>query len=466
MIAAIALDLGSTSIKAGLLGREGELSHVVSKPVPPIFSDGGRYESDTLEYIKSAEQVLAQCLSQTNKLPPLGLCSQRSSFLIWNASNGEPITPLISWQDTRGAASCDALRAKEPLITSLTGLRLTPYYFATKLRVIFMEFPEWLAKLKNGKYLAGTLDTYLIWRWTAGKHFVTDASMAARTLLMDIHRQQWSTELGEIFGIPLGILPQIMPSTGLAIRLDSGLNLQASGADQSAAFIASVGTDSNAALVNLGTGGFVMRVVSRPENALQANEGYLHTLLYQDSKANAYVAVEGTINSIAAALANYPVTECGIADLAANDIFCLAEPSGLGAPYFRTDLGFLYSHSIKNLSRRQIAALLLEGVIFRVARILEDFHRESAFESVYLSGGLSTLLFLQQGIAQCLPMKVYLLHEKDASLLGAGLLASGMGISGRVLEPIVIADDESRLINKYQRWKIWFDDLLSRHSDL
>lgn len=464
MHAAISLDLGSTSIKAGLLGREGELSHVVSQPVPAITPDGGRYESNAVDYAKVAESVLAECLSKTNEPPPLGVCSQRSSFLIWDANNGQPITPLISWQDTRGAASCDALRANEPLIFSRTGLRLTPYYFAPKLRVLLQAFPQWLEKLKCREYLVGTLDTYLIWRWTGCKHFVTDASMAARTLLMDIHRRQWSAELCEIFGIPLNILPQIIPSTGLAIRLDNGLILQASMGDQSAAFFASVGSECNAALVNLGTGGFVMRDVTRQENVNQAKSGYLRTLLYQDSTANLHIACEGTLNSIAAALADYPVTECQIDDLATNDIFCLSEPSGVGAPYFRSDLGVQYSHSIDNLSRRQVAALLLEGIIFRVARILEDFHRESAIEPVYLSGGLSGLIFLQQGLAQCLPMRLYRLQEKDASLLGAGLLAAGMHVSGRALEPIVIAGDASRLIIKYQRWKIWFDDLLSRNS--
>ena len=460
MIVAIALDLGTTSIKAGLLQQDGVLSNIVFQPVPEMVSDGGRYESNALAYAKIAEQVLGQCLMQANNFPSLGLCSQRSSFLIWEAESGQPLTPLISWQDTRGAASCDALNEREPLIRELSGLRLTPYYFAPKLRVLLQEVPQWREHLESGKYRVGTLDAFLIWRWTGGRHYVTDASMAARTLLMDIRRQQWSAELCEIFGIPIGILPQIRPSVGLSIQLDNGLILQASMGDQSAAYFASVGADSDAALVNLGTGGFVMREMTQENNDL---DGYLRTLLYQD-KLTPHIAIEGTLNSIAAALNSYPVTECGAEDLARSDMFCLAEPSGLGAPYFRNDFGLYFSQPVDHLHPHQIATLLLEGIIFRVARILEDFHHEAAIERVYLSGGLSELPCLQQGIALCVPISVYRSQQKDTSLLGAGLLAAGILTANKLFEPLVVAGDAARLLEKYRQWKIWLNELLSKSA--
>jgi len=188
MITAIALDLGSTSIKAGLLDGNGMLSDIIALPAPKITANNGCYESNALAYAEAAEEVLGACLAQTDGSPPLGMCSQRSSFLIWERASGQPLTPLISWQDNRGAASCDAVRASEPLIRELTGLRLTPYYFAPKLRVVLQNHPQWRDRLERGELLVGTLDTFLIWRWTSGRHFVTDASMAARTLLMDIYQ--------------------------------------------------------------------------------------------------------------------------------------------------------------------------------------------------------------------------------------------------------------------------------------
>lgn len=460
MIAAIALDLGSTSVKAGLLQADGELIGIVAMPAPVITVDGEYRESDALAYAHTAEQVLEKCLSQTSPLPPLGLCCQRSSFLIWEKASGRPVTPLISWQDMRGSQSCEALRDKGLQISDLSGLRLTPYYFAPKLRVLLQEHPQWRARLESGEYLAGTLDTFLVWRWTGGVHHVTDASMAARTLLMDVRRMQWSPALCDIFDIPLAALAQIVPSIACAIPLDNGLTLQACVGDQSAAYFASIGADSKAALVNLGTGGFVMRGMEQEKFELM---GYLRTLLYRDRASSSHVAVEGTLNSIAAALAGYPVSECRAEELATSDIFCLAEPGGLGAPYFRSDFGIRFSHPVAHLSPREIAALLIEGIVFRVARILEDLHRASPVERVYLSGGLSELPCVQQGLAQCVTIPVYKLLQRESSLLGAALMAAGMSNAGGVPHTVIVADEGARMREKYTRWKGWLDALLMQN---
>ena len=461
-VSAIALDLGTTSIKAGLLDQDGVLGNVVAKPAPKITADGGRYESDALAYAAVAEQVLGECVARAGDCKVLGLCSQRSSFLIWERATGQPVTPLISWQDNRGAASCEALRAQENSIREITGLPLTPYYFAPKLHVLLQDHPQWRTRLERGEWLAGTLDTFLIWRWSGGEHYVTDASMAARTLLMDIRQRQWSPQLCGLFGIPSGILPEIKSSAGLQLRLNNGLLLQASVGDQSAALIASAGENCAEALVNLGTGCFVVRCL--PEGNLPAEKfalnGYLRTLVYQDSAQRAHFAVEGTLNSIAAALAPHPVNECRVEDFAVDNILCLAEPSGLGAPYFRNDIGIRFSQPVEHLPQRRIAALLLEAVIFRVARILEDFHRETAIERVYLSGGLSELTCLQQGIARCVPFDVYRLLQAESSLQGAALLAAGMAQCRREAERIPAGRNGQALLEKYRRWKEWFTALL------
>lgn len=528
VISAIALDLGTTAIKAGLLDSAGNLINMVAQAAPEVAGDGGRYESDALAYAQTAEQVLASCRSVYAAALPglaLGMCCQRSSFLIWVRASGQPATPLISWQDTRGIASCEALQDSEGLIHARTGLRLAPYYFAPKLRVMLNEHPDWRAPLERGEWLVGTLDTFLIWRWSGGRHHVTDASMAARMLLMDIGRQCWSPELCALFGIPVSMLPRIRPSAGMNLLLDElpatcgNLLLQASLGDQSAALIASVGEDrpdtgvNSSVLVNLGTGGFAMRYLSGPDReggvfdsgdairrarvltglahqefhphlnpppqgvgnqapsplrekggmGVEADDymlaGYLRTLVYRDS--HTHFAIEGTLNSIAAALAPYPVDACSSADLGQGEIFCLAEPSGLGAPYFRNDIGIRLSAPVAHLTAQQIGFLLLEGIIFRVARMLEDFHRASPIERVYLSGGLSELACLQQGIALFAPCDVFRLQQKDASLLGAALLASGVSVAPhRDAEKIVVTPGNPALPEKYRRWKEWFDALL------
>lgn len=460
MIVAVALDLGTTNIKAGLLAQDGSLRNIASLPAPRIAIDGGRYESDALAYAEAADAVLAGCLVQTEARPSLGICSQRSSFLIWESTSGTPVTPLISWQDDRGAEICVALHGQESTIRELSGLPLTPYYLAPKLLVLLREHPAWRERMHSGEWLLGTLDTFLIWRWTGGRQHVTDVSMAARALLMDIHTRQWSPALCGLFDIPQQALPQIVPSTGLGLRLDNGLTLQASMGDQSAALLASIVIGRREALVNLGTGGFV--VCYLPEGR-SAPKGYLQTLVWQDAARQVHLACEGTLNSIAAALAVYPVGACRVEALASDEIFCLAEPSGLGAPYFRGDLGVTFSEPIENLPVQRIALLLQEGIIFRVVRILEDFQREFGIERVYLSGGLSNLPCLQQGIARCVPLDVFHLSQTDASLLGAAQLAAdSVALEPEKSERIRVTLRSTELLMKYQLWKKWLDGLLQQ----
>lgn len=460
-ISAIALDLGTTSIKAGLLAGHGELTHIAVYRAPKIDGDGGHYESDALAYAETAEQALNDCIALAGDCKTLGLCCQRSSFLVWEQFTGQPLTALISWQDNRGAASCAALRMHGNVIRNISGLPLTQYYFAAKLRVVLQENPGWLPRLESGELRVGTLDSFLIWRLTGGRYFITDASMAARTQLMDIHQQQWSTQLCKLFDIPPGILPDIRTSAGIGLQLDNGLVLQSCVGDQSAALYASVCEDQSEALVNLGTGCFVIRYL--PDGGTASN-GYLQTLVYQDSEQHAHFATEGTLNSVAVALAPYPVGVCSVDDLAVDDIYCVAEPSGLGAPYFRGDIGTRYSGPVAHLTQRRIAALLLEAVIFRVARILEEFHRESAIERVFLSGGLSGLICLQQGIAACVPFEAHHLPQSETSLQGAALLAAGMEPANRRNSAAIPATENAALRKKFLGWKLWLDGLLSAAS--
>lgn len=460
MSAAIALDLGTTRIKAGLVSLSGAVDSIVSRRAPAILEQGGRFESDALAYAETVDEVLRVCLAMETL--PLGMCSQRSSFLVWERANGCPVTPLISWQDTRGAASCEALSASASRIRELAGLPLTPYYLGPKLRMLMQELPQLRERLLAGEWLLGTLDTYLIWRWTGGREFVTDVSMAARTLLMDVRGLQWSQELCALFEVPISVLPRITASAGLGLKLDNGLTLQASMGDQSAALLATLGEGKHEAMVNLGTGGFVACYLPQGRTA---PDGYLQTLLWQDGKGRLHQACEGTLNSIAAALKPYPDDACEPGKLALDDIFCLSEPSGLGAPYFRGDLGVRFSEPLDGLTPSRIAVLLQEGIIFRVARILEDFQREFGLERVFLAGGLSKQPCLQQGIADCSPCACYRLERADAGLAGAGLAAAGKDFCGSSgAERIMPGGAAARLAEKYARWKTWLDGLLAERS--
>ncbi|MGR9100967.1 MAG: FGGY family carbohydrate kinase [Gammaproteobacteria bacterium] len=460
MTHAAALDLGTTSIKACLIGGDGRPTKLLSAPAPEILCAGGRYESSASAYLDSAEGLLERLPKPAGETP-LGLSCQRSSFLVWESGTGAAVTKLISWQDRRGEEFCRALKGSEPQVRRLTGLRLTPYYFAPKVAGLLATRPDLRRGLENGRLLIGTLDSFFIWRWTGGAHHVTDASMAARTLLLDIHAGNWSRELCALFGIPMSSLPQLVPSTGLGLRLNNGFMLEASMADQSAAFLSVAGQGDGGVLANLGTGCFVLARL--PERARRIPEGYLTTLISLDSETGPVFAAEGTLNSTASALKDYPVGECRPDDLnGAENVYCIAEPSGLGAPYFRGGPGVVFSRSTDSLPRRQIAALLLEGIAFRVARILEDFNETIGVRCVYLSGGLSELPLLGQGIAWCSRAEVRRLSDKEASLLGAAFQAARLG--GQIAvktDKLSNSGAPSGFLAKYRRWKKWLDGLLA-----
>lgn len=458
---AIALDLGTTLIKAGVVDSNCQLKSFSSLSAPEISVKDGCYESDALLYVKKTEQLLHKYLIHSGKSSRLGIACQRSSFLLWEKSSGRPVTPFISWQDSRGADSISRLRRKERVIQNLTGLRLAPYYLAPKLSVLLEQRPELRAGLEQGDLLVGTLDSFIIWRWSSGNYYQTDASMAARTLLMNIHQQHWSSELCSSFAINPAWLPRIKPSTNLNQRLKQDIVLQASVADQSAALLASVDDGPKQVLVNLGTGGFVIRF--QTDQSVLVNKNYLYTLVYQDQHRRSYFAIEGTLNAIGSALVKYPYTECRFEDLGQNpDVFCIAEPSGIGAPYFRTNSGLVFSDNIDSLTQQQIAVLLLEAIIFRVVRILNDFNQEDKITCVILSGGLSELDCLRQGIARCSGLEVYKLLQKESTLLGAGILALNLNADFESeTEHINVTCGNMAILKKYQRWKKWFDQLLN-----
>jgi glycerol kinase len=179
-----------------------------------------------------------------------------------------------------------------------------------------------------------------------------------------------------------------------------------------------------------------------------------------DSQQRVHMACEGTLNSIAAAFGAYPVENCSPDVLASDGIYCVAEPSGLGAPYFRRDIGLSFSEPVAYLDVHRVALLLQESIIFRVARIVEDLQRESDVDSVYLSGGLSNLPCLQHGIASLVPV-AYRLSQSDAGLIGVAQLASGADAgSFRQVQQIAGSESQVRLRQKFEGWKSWLDELL------
>jgi glycerol kinase len=225
------------------------------------------------------------------------MAAQRSSFLLWERESGNCVTPLISWEDRRCHDWCRQHEAKLSAMLSSTGLQLTPHYPAPKLAFIMEQDRGIKSQIDNGKLMFGQIDSYCLWRWS--RMHQVDLSMAARTLLMNIKSGQWSDELLTYFGIQESILPLVVSSCSRKIHLDPGGMLTASVADQSAAMISTLGLGYEGTLVNLGTGGFVLKFLGQEISTVP---GYLTGPVCSLSDGTVLDGIEGTINGIGALL--------------------------------------------------------------------------------------------------------------------------------------------------------------------
>ncbi|MEE9270619.1 MAG: FGGY family carbohydrate kinase [Candidatus Krumholzibacteria bacterium] len=467
---AAAIDLGSTRIKSGVLDATDELVDIRDTPAPPLAGDGLIRECEPAAYMEAASRLLAETLSHLPEDVPVGIASQRSSFLLWNAESGQPVTPMISWQDRRAHEWCLAhARHNENLVTD-TGLFLSPHYAAPKLAFLLTGDKALRQAARAGELRFGTLETYLVWRLTAGRVHVTDLTMAARTLLADPRSGRWSPRWLEAFGVAESLLPRIVPTWGRQDVLADGGVVTATVTDQAAGVIALLATEPGTGgrpdvLVNLGTGGFVTIPTG---DEMTFAEGYLSGPLISGPDGEVQYTIEGTVNGIGATLSQAPPGEL---DSTAVDpspgVFCSPDSSGLGAPYWRADVPFVLSRPDATLGALERRRVILEGIVFRIAGIIKALCGGAQPRSIVLSGGLLSERFIPQALASCLQHPVYVVDNKESTLLGAARLAAGEPhASPEVHQTPVEPESASYLPAKFPQWRVWMDDMLLKRPTI
>ncbi len=225
----LALDQGTSSSRAIVFNDQGHIVSLAQQEFPQIYPQPGWVEHDPLAIWHSqrdtAQKALAQCQLNAADIRAVGITNQRETTVLWHRQTGVPLHNAIVWQDRRTEALCQQWREQgaEPLVQQRTGLRLDPYFSATKLRWLLDHIPGARAQAQAGELAFGTVDTWLIWQLTSGKRHVTDISNASRTLLLNIHTGQWDDELLALFDIPRAVLPEVLPSVADFGQLQSGL---------------------------------------------------------------------------------------------------------------------------------------------------------------------------------------------------------------------------------------------------
>ena len=438
----LALDAGTTSTRAVLFGAGGEVLDVAQREFPQRYPRPGWVEHDP-EAIWDSQLACAREVVARAAEPPaaLGITNQRETVLVWDRRTGAPVAPAIVWQDRRTAAACEAIAADAAftrLIRERTGLLPDPYFSATKLAWLLDHVPGVRGRAEAGELAAGTVDTFLLWRFTGGRVHATDASNASRTLLYDIHRGRWDEELCARFGVPPALLPEVRDSAGdygtaEASVLGRAVAIRGVAGDQQAATFGQACLAAGMAKNTYGTGCFV--VMNTGTVARDSASGLLATVAWRLGGRTTY-ALEGAI-FVAGAAVQWLRDELGIVRTAAetaalaasldgnDDVYLVPAFVGLGAPYWDPRARGTIVGLTRGTTRAHLARAALEAVAYQSADVLEAMAADCGepLRELRIDGGMVTNDWLCQFQADVLEVPVVRPAVVETTALGAAALA-------------------------------------------
>ena len=299
----LALDQGTTSSRAIVFNHDGEIVNVSQKSFEQIFPKPGWVEHDPNEIWSSQMSVTAEVIAKVGisgkEIAAIGITNQRETTIVWDRETSKPIYNAIVWQDRRTSKYCDALKAEGhgDMIKEKTGLVLDAYFSATKLKWILDNIEGARDKAEQGKLCFGTVDTWLIWKLTRGKMFMTDVSNASRTRLLNIHTMEWDQELLNLFDIPQSILPEIKQSSEVygvtsTTLFSTKIPIAGVAGDQQAALFGQLCINPGMVKNTYGTGCFML--MNTGKKPVYSKNNLLTTVAWKMNGKTTY-ALEGSV---------------------------------------------------------------------------------------------------------------------------------------------------------------------------
>ena len=446
----LALDQGTTSSRAILFDRAGQVVSVAQQEFRQIFPQPGWIEHDANDIWRSqyaaAASALKQAGLQARDIDAIGITNQRETTLLWDRKTGEPVSNAIVWQDRRTAGRCDELRARghAAMIQKKTGLVLDAYFSGTKLQWLLDHVPGVRARALKGELAFGTVDSWLIWKLTGGRRHATDASNASRTLLFNIHTLQWDEKLLVLFDIPPSVLPQVVPSSGELAHTDAGLfgrpiRIAGVAGDQQAATFGQACYAPGMAKNTYGTGCFML--MNTGKSAVNSRHKLLSTVAWVGpgesvQRAQACYALEGSV-FVAGAAIQWLRDGLGIIR-SAQDVQALAEQvpdtqdvylvpafAGLGTPDWDAYARGALVGITRGTSGAHIARAALESIALQTVDVFGAMALDSgiALRELRVDGGASRNDLLMQLQADFLGVPVVRPRVTETSALGVAYLA-------------------------------------------
>jgi glycerol kinase len=438
----LALDQGTTSSRAVLLGQDGRVHGQAQTPFRQIFPQPGWVEHDPVEIWSSqfgvAMEALAQADVKASAIAAIGITNQRETAIIWDRKTGEPIHNAIVWQDRRTAGFCDRLREQgsEPMIQQKTGLVIDAYFSASKICWLLDNVAGARERAGRGELAFGTVDSWLIWKLTGGTRHVTDVTNASRTMLFNLHTGQWDEELLALLNVPRSLLPEVVGSSevcGKTSGVLADIPIAGIAGDQQAALFGQMCMQPGMVKCTYGTGSFML--LNTGEKPMASRNRLLTTIAWRINGRTSY-ALEGSV-FIAGAVVQWLRDElqiireaAEIEELAASvpdtaGVYFVPAFSGLGAPhwdqYARGTIGGL----TRGANRAHIARAALEGIAFQVADIIDAMETDSGvpLQELRVDGGAARNNLLMQIQADLLGVPVTRPSNPETTVLGATYLA-------------------------------------------
>jgi glycerol kinase len=439
----LAIDQGTSSSRAMAFSQGGAVLASEQQAFEQIYPASGWVEHDPeviwATVLSTTRAVLARLRSRGAPVAAIGVTNQRETTLVWDRRTGIALYNAIVWQDRRTAERCRVLaqQGHEPEVRDRTGLRLDPYFSATKLAWLLEHVPAVRAAAAAGHLAFGTVDSFLIWRLTGGRLHVTDATNASRTALFDIRARRWDEELCKLFGVPMSCLPEVRDSAGDFGSTDPALlgeALPIAGVvgDQQAALVGQACLAEGDAKCTYGTGAFL--VLNTGRQLVRSNNRLLSTIAYQ-LQGTATYALEGSILSAGATMQWLRdglglvarTSEIEALARSARDtagVYLLPAFTGLGAPHWDPDARAAIVGITRATGRAEVARAGIDSVVYQT-RDLTDAMTADGVSPVILKvdGGMAQNGLLLQRLADILGLPILRPKNAEATAFGAACLA-------------------------------------------
>ena len=483
----IVLDQGSSSSRALAFDLDGNIRYKAQRKIEAAYPAPGRAEYDaeklSLSQADSLGEVMAM-LPAGAEAAALAIAAQRSTIVLWDKHTGAPLAPAFSWQDGRALELLAKIPLSNTKIHALTGLYKTPYYSASKIAWAMENYPEVKAAAAEKRLLIAPVATYVIWRLSGGKAFITDPSQAQRTLLFNLRRLKWEPKLLAAFGVGLECLPEIKPSVGRLAQVETAgrrIPVTAMLGDQQAAMLGLGLETPNAAALNYGTGAFLL--VNTGSQPLKIR-GLLNSFGWQEGEDKKKICyfTESTVNSAGTAL-EWLRQKFGLFDdisdvdgmcrKSKNRLHCLPAIGGIGAPYWDFTTFTTFTGFSPHTDKYDVVRGVTEGIAYMVADAFDLVKKKGLkIDELKVSGGLSRIDWLLQFQADITGARLTALEESEATAMGAGLAAArGLGlapkwtakVSNRVFQPAIGEEERQNLI---KGWRIFVKDIRRTSRDL